>query len=161
MRLAHDVYAETNPAFCTFALTEFVKAYVSVNPAGPEMPTVYVSLPVALSGDLAAAFGGTNKNTGLLEWLERSPQVQVGLADRVNASLDIVTDAVRFGCFTEALALTHEARLQLGHAKLKKSAIGLLDDAAAQSVKRSERLGYWCAMAGSTRSVFDILGLTV
>jgi len=67
MKPAHDVFAETNPAFCAFALTEFVRAYVSVNPAGPEMPTIYLSLPVALSGDLAAAFGGTNKNTGLLE----------------------------------------------------------------------------------------------
>jgi len=55
---------------------------------------------VALSGDLADAFGGTNRNTGLLEWLERSPQVQVGLADRVNASMGIVTEAGAGDCRT-------------------------------------------------------------
>jgi hypothetical protein len=161
MKVAHDVYAETNPAFCTCVLREFVKSYVSVNSAGPEVPAVYLSLPVALSGDLAATFGGTNKNTGLLEWLGRSPQVQIGLADRLNASLNMVTDAVRFGCFTGTIALKPDARLQLGGAKFKKSAIGMLDDAAAQALKRSERLGYWFAMAGSTRNVFDIMGLAV
>lgn len=159
MRLAHDIYAETNPAFCTYVLVEFSRAYLSINLAGPELPTAYLALPVALSGDLAGAFAGTNKNTGLLEWLERSPQVQVGLAERVNASMEIVTDAVRFGCFAGALVVSHDARLQLGRKKVKKSAIGLLDDGAAQAIKRAERLGYWFATAGSTRNIFDIMGL--
>lgn len=161
MRLAHDIYAETNPAFCTYVLVDFVRAFLSVNPAGPELPIAYLALPVALSGDLAAAFGGTNKNTGLLEWLERSPQVQVGLAERVNASMEIVTDAVRFGCFAGVLAVTQDAHLQLGGKKVKRSAIGLLDDGAAHAIKRAERLGYWFAMGGSTRNIFDISGLTI
>ena len=71
MRVAHDMYGETNPAFRSTR--------------SPTSRTLTCQLPVALSGDLAAAFGGTNKNTGLLEWLERSPQVQVGLANRLNS----------------------------------------------------------------------------
>lgn len=161
MRLAHDVYAETNPAFCTYALVDFVKAYLSVNAAGPELPTAYLALPVALSGDLAEAFGGTNKNTGLLEWLERSPQVQVGLADRVNASMPIVTEAVRFAFFASVLSMGESVRLQVGKKNLKRSALSALDGGAAQAIKRAERLGYWFAMAGSTRNIFNIMGLTV
>ena len=162
MRVAHDVYAETNPAFCTYALANFTKAYLSINHTGPELPTAYLALPVALSSDLAAAFGGTNKNTGLLEWLERSPQVQVGLADRVNASMEIVTEAMRFSCFAGVLVMTEGARLQLGKKKLKSSAVSALGNVgSAQAIKRAERLGYWFAMAGSTRAVFDIMGLTV
>ena len=38
MRVAHDVYAETNPAFCAAALIEFTKAYLSAKREGPEMP---------------------------------------------------------------------------------------------------------------------------
>ncbi len=161
MRLTHDVYAETNPAFCTYALVDFTRAYLSINEAGPELPTAYLALPVALSSDLAAAFGGTNKNTGLLEWLERSPQVQIGLVERVNASMEIVTDAVRFGCFAGVLALAEGVRLRLGDKKLKKNAVSALNEGSAQAIKRAERLGYWFAMAGSTRTVFDSVGLAV
>jgi hypothetical protein len=146
MMLGHDIYAETNPAFCAYALVGFGKAYLSINEVGPELPTVYLALPVALSGDLAGAFGGTNKNTGLLEWLERRPQVQVGLAERVNASMQIVTDGLRFGCFAGVLSVAEGARLRLGDKKLK-SALNPLDSGPAQAIKRAERLGYWFAMA--------------
>lgn len=161
MKVAHDVYAETNPAFCAAALVEFTKAYVSNRPEGPETPVAYLALPIALSEELASAFDKTNKNTGLLEWLERSPQVQVGLAERVNASLGIVTDAIRFGCFTRVLALGEGARLRLGDQKLKPSAIAALGDEPGQAIRRAGRLGHWFATAGSTRSVFNMIGLTV
>src|SRR5689334_15373976 len=98
MNVAHDVFSETNPAFCSYALAAFTAAYQSFGNEGPEVPTAYLALPLALSGDLAGTFRGTNKNTGLLEWLERSPRVQVRLTARVNASMNIVTEAIRFGC---------------------------------------------------------------
>lgn len=161
MKIAHDVFAETNPAFCAAVVVEFTKGYMSNRPEGPETPLVYLALPVALSGELAGAFGGTNKNTGLLEWLERSPQVQIGLAERVNASLEIVSEAVRFGCFSRVLAIGEGARLRLGDRKLKESAFRTLGDEPKQTIKNAKRLGQWFATAGSTRSVFDAMGLTV
>jgi hypothetical protein len=161
MRLAHDLYAETNPAFCTYALAEFVKAYLSIDEAGPELPTAYLGLPLALSEDLAAAFDGTNKKTGLLEWLARTPQMSVGLADRVNASLDIVTDGLRFGCFLRVLTLSPGGRLGLGAQKAKPGPLGKIDDLSTGVVRRAGRLGAWFAMAGTTRNIFGTLGLTV
>jgi hypothetical protein len=161
MKVAHDVYAETNPAFCAAALVEFTKAYLSAKPEGPEMPVAYLALPVALSGELAGAFEGTNKNTGLLEWLERSPQVQIGLADRLNASLDIVSDSIRFGCFAGVLVMGQGSRLQLGGRKLKASATSALGEEPAQAIKRAGRLGHWFSPAGTTRTIFDLMGLTV
>jgi hypothetical protein len=161
MTIAHDIFSETNPAFCAYALVAFTKAYLSTNASGPEVPIVYLSLPVALSGDLGTAFLGTNKNTGLLEWMERSPQVQIGLAERVNGTIDIVTEAIRFGCFTRVLKFDEAARLGLGDKKIKASAAKGLGEEPAQVLKRAERLGYWFAAAGSTRTVFDIMGLTV
>jgi Family of unknown function (DUF6521) len=161
MKTAHDVYSETNPAFCTYALVSFVKTYTSVNAHGPEVPTVYLSLPVALSGELGSTFLSTNKNTGLLEWLGRNPQVQIGLAERVNACMEIVTESVRLGCFTGVLKIDEGARLLLGNRTLNQSAANALKDEPAQVLKRAERLGYWFAMSGSTRTVFDIMGLSV
>jgi hypothetical protein len=160
MTVAHDIFAETNPAFCAYALVSFTTAYVSVNTEGPEVPGVYVALPVALSGELKGTFERTNKNTGLLEWLERNPQVQVGLAARVNASMHIVSEAIRFGCFARMLMVNEVARLRLGDQKIKKSALKELGEEPTQAIKRAERLGYWFAAVRSTRTVFDMMGLT-
>jgi hypothetical protein len=161
MKVAHDIYAEVNPAYCTYALAAFTKTYMSVSSDGPELATVYLALPLALSGDLGGSFDGTNKNTGLLEWLERSPQVQIALAERMNASIDIVTEAVRFACFTQVLVLNERARLTLGSLKVQKRALISLGEEAAQPIKRAERLGYWFALVGSTRTVFDMIGLAL
>jgi len=161
VKVAYDVYAETNPAFCAAALVEFTKAYVSNRPEGPEMPVAYLALPVALSVELAGTFAKTNSKTGLLEWLERSPQIQLGLAERVNASLEIVTDAIRFGCYTRVLAIGEGARLRVGNMKLKQSTFAAVGDEPGQSIRRAARLGHWFSIAGSTRSVFNLIGLTV
>jgi hypothetical protein len=161
MTTAHDIYSETNPAFCTYALVSFVRTYTCVNARGPEVPMVYLSLPVALSGELGGTFLSTNKNTGLLEWLERNPQVQIGIAERVNACMEIVTEAIRLGCFTNVLKFDEGARLLLGDRKLNQSAAKALRDEPATVLKRAERLGYWFAMSGSTRTVFDMMGLSV
>ncbi len=161
MSIAHDVFSETNPAFCAYALAGFITAFGKVNDRGPELPVAYLALPVALSDDLRSAFDGTNKNTGLLEWLERSPQIQVGLVERMNGSLSVVTEALRFGCFSRVLVVDEEARLHLGERKIKKSVVNAVSEETAQSLKRAERLGYWFAAAGSTKSVFDMMGLTV
>jgi hypothetical protein len=161
MSVAHDIYSETNPAFCAHALVAFTTAFLSVNDKGPEVPVAYLALPIALAGDLGRAFDGTNKNTGLLEWLDRRPQVQIGLANLVNMSMDIVTETIRFSCFSRVLVVNPGARLGLGAEKVKKSAVAALSEAPARSIKRAERLGFWFASAGSTRTVFDMMGLTV
>lgn len=161
MSVAHDIFAETNPGFCTYVLVSFVTTFVTVNDNGPELPITYLALPIALSGDLRTSFDGTNKNTGLLEWLERSPQVQIGLAERVNNSLSIVTEAIRFGCFSHVLVVAEGARLRLGERRLKKSVVAALSEGVSQSLKRAERLGHWFATAGTTKTAFDMMGLTV
>lgn len=158
---AHDLYAETNPAFCTYALAEFLKAFVEVDETGAELPLAFIALPIALSGDLAGSFEGTNKRTGLLEWLERTPQMSVALGERLNASLEIVTMAVRYGCFTDVFVLGRDGRMRLGTKTVKATAIAKLDAISTGAIKRAGRLGTWFAMAGSTRNIFGILGLTV
>lgn len=161
MNPAHDVFSETNPAFGAFTLVAFTSAYASANDQGPELPITYIALPVALSGDLGSSFEGTNRKTGLLVWLERSPHVQIRLAERVNASMGVVTEAIRFGCFSGVLAVDKGARLRPGDQSIKKNAVRALSEGPAQSTRRAERLGYWFAEAGSTKTVFDMMGLTV
>lgn len=161
MTVAHDIFAETNPAFCAYALAGFTRTYLTLNDDGPEVPSCYVALPIALSGDLAVTFNGTNRRTGLLEWLNRSPQVQIKLAARVNASMSIVTEAIRFGCFSHILVMNEDGKIRLGPQSIKKSVLGELGDEPTRAIRHAERLGYWFAMAGSPRTPFNMMGLTV
>lgn len=159
MAIAHDIFAETNPAFCAALLTHFVDEYSSRSSVPPDITLCYAALPLALSGDLASTFDRTDRRTGLLEWLHRSPVVQIRLADRVNGSLDIVTEAIRFACFSHLLMVNTEGRLVLGASPLREDLTKQLSEETQNIFKNIDRLGCWFALAGTTRTVFDILGL--
>jgi hypothetical protein len=161
MILTHDVYSEMNPAYCTYVLGAFVSGFITVKPEGPELLTAYLSLPLALSGELEDSFEGTNKNTGLMEWLGRSPYIQIKLTSRLNGSFNIVTEAVRLACFSGALVLDSQSRLQLGSRRLKQSARQGLGVSSRNALRRADRLGHWFAAAGSSRTIFEAMGLTV
>lgn len=161
MKVASDVYAELNPAFCAAVVASFARAYSAVADHGPDLALAYVAVPLALSAQVGLTFSGTNKNTGLREWIERHPEVQVQIAPRINSAIPFVTEAVQFGCFCKAFELDDRAQLARASAPLKESALRRLSDDVGDAIKRAERLGYWCAGAGSPRAVFDILGLTV
>ena len=159
--IAHDLYAETNPAFGAYLLVSFVRGFLEANPAGPELPVAYVALPLAISGDLSTTFDHTNRNTGLHEWLERSPQIEMNLADRLNSLVGFATGAVRLGCFSHAVTLTDDARLLIGARTLKKDLATRTSSDLARSVRYADRLGYWFAKAGSTKTIYDMMGLTL
>jgi hypothetical protein len=159
--IAHDLYAETNPAFGAYLLVSFVRGFVEANPVGPELPVAYLALPLAISGDLCRTFDHTNRNTGLHEWLERSPQIEMNLAERLNSSVRFVAGAVRLGSFSHAITLTDDARLLVGPHSLKKNLASGGSSDLARCVRYAERLGYWFAKAGSTKTIYDIMGLTL
>jgi hypothetical protein len=59
------------------------------------------------------------------------------------------------------LKFDEAAHLRLGDKKIKAGITKGIGEESAQVLKRAERLGYWFAAAGSTRTVFNIMGLTV
>lgn len=158
--IAHDLYAETNPAWVGYVLAAFLRGFVEADSAGAELPMAYLGVPICLSGDLAATFDGSNKKTGLREWLERSPQLQLELADRLNGSMGLVTNAVRLACFSRIVRL-EDGRLLPGSATLKADLAKGLSLELSGPVKRADRLGFWLGACGSTKTAFDILGLSL
>lgn len=158
--IAHDIFAETNPAFCAHVLVAFTTAFQETWPSGPEAPLAYVALPLVISNELAQTFDGTNRNTGLAVWFDRNPGILIDLAIRVDASLGIVTEGLRFGCFSQVLRW-QGAHILRGPASMKKVTSARSGEAVAGAVKRAERMGYWLAAVGSQRAVFSMMGLTV
>ena len=161
MKISHDIYAEMNPAFCALLLGVFVESYINTANKFPDLPLIYVALPLLLSEEYIQQFEGTNKTTGLREWLSRNQNYDLDLSVRLNGCLNIVSEALQFGCFSGYLELKGNAQLSLGENILKKSKINKIDSELLKVVKCADRLGCWFAHAGSTKAVFDIMGLTV
>lgn len=160
MTTAHDVFAETNPAFCCVVLAQFCLAYQQTKPAErpPTAALVYLVLPIAVSEDLAPTFEGCNKDTGLAVWLNRNPKVPVDLSKKVNLTLEITTVAIRFGCMTGMLRLTGDGDVE---SSLRKFPASVMAGVASAALKRARLFGAWAAAMGSTRSVLEALGVSV
>ena len=158
MKFAHDIHAETNPAFCATIIAQFCEAYQKNRGSGPLVAAVYLVLPIVLSEDLASTFDKCVGSTGLLVWLDRSPRIRTGLANRVNATLSVSTEAIRFGCFTGMLRMESRGEIASSHRKLPAE---VSSGVAAEAIKRAKLLGSWFAAVGSTRAVMEGMGVSV
>ena len=156
MIVTHDIFAETNPAFCASVLANFCDAHFSVKGNLPSMIIAYAVLPVVLSNDLASTFLHCNKNTGLLMWLHRNPIVLTDLAKRINGTLSISTNAIRFGCIMNILKLDSDGFLSCAGYVAPKYKV---DNDTISSYKRARLLGNWFAKAGSSRTIVEALGV--
>lgn len=161
MKVAHDLYAEINPAFCAYLLATFTEAYWEERRSNPDIVLCFTALPIALSGDWEQTFNGTNRLTGLLEWVQRNPVVQIDLGERINASTEIVSEALQYGCFSKLLEIDGLGQVAMGPKKTNKSAIRRLSSLNLDAFKRARLLGHWMAMSGSPRTTLNMMGLTV
>jgi hypothetical protein len=160
MIIAHDLYAEANPAFGTFAILGFCRNYIETSQEHPLFILPYLALPIAFSDDLAHSFEETRATTGLLSWLNRYPSIRLNLGDRLDSSKEVVSSAIRFGISTRALALGMHGTIILGSRVPKLKAITALPEDSRKIIKRAERLGTWMGKAGSASSIYSVFGVT-
>lgn len=155
--LTYDMFAETNPAYCAYAVRAFAEGYVSRNAEGAELLLPYLMLPLALSGDLHHTFTGTNVRTGLLGWLEKNPVVQVGFRERIDDSTAICKAAITFACFARLIWVSEGARIL----PLKTPPPNAEAPPIVDAFRHARRLGEWFADCGSMRAVFSAFGVTL
>ncbi|WP_434056130.1 three component ABC system middle component [Roseibium sp.] len=157
--VAHDLYAETNPAFGTYAIVAFCREYQLASTRNPSIALLYLALPIAMSRDVERSFSETNAKTGLLAWLNRYPELRLNLGARLDASLDVVTASLRLGLMSNALELLEKGAIGLGSKPPIKAPITRLPTEPKKAIKRAERLGRWMGKAGSPGSVFSAFGV--
>jgi hypothetical protein len=156
---ARDVFAETNPAFCGAVLAQFCSAYQLTRPElSPPTALVYLVVPLAISEDLASTFDGCNRETGFTLWMNRNPKVTVDVAKKVNATLEITTAALRFGCIAGIFKLTPDGGFESTRKTLPRA---VTNGVAGAALKRARLLGIWMAGMGSPRAVIEALGVSV
>ncbi|ASP91652.1 three component ABC system middle component [Sinorhizobium meliloti] len=159
MTIAHDLFAESNPAFGTFTLVGFCRKYAAASGKAPALPLAYLALPIAMSHDLDKSFTETIATTGLLSWLNRYPDIRLELGARLTASREIVSAAVRFGLSSRALALGKDGTIGLGDGAPATAPVERLPEDPKRVIKRAERLGTWMGKAGSAGSIFSAFGV--
>lgn len=159
--IAVDIYAETNPAFCALTLGAFCESFQKCDKRGADFPLVYIALPICLSTELADSFQGTNKSTGFLTWLERSPKVLSGFPERVGGSLSVTTEAIRFGAVFRIIELTESSRIIYKSDGLKKKIKLEPENRAHDAIRRAGRFGHWLGEMKSTQVIFNMLGVSI
>ncbi|MCG9524928.1 DUF6521 family protein [Providencia rettgeri] len=156
MIVTHDIYAETNPAFCSLVISQFCNYYKLSVGKNPNIVLVYLILPLVLSNDLDQTFLKTNIKTGLLVWLDRNPSILINLDRRINSTLDISTEAIKFGCLTTILNLEDDGTISADISTLPR-----IKNNNAIMIKKSRQLGYWFSEMGSARATLEAMGLSL
>jgi len=98
-RISIDVFAETNPAFCSLIIFSFCKGYYNETKEGVPFPLVLLLLPIILSNDMSKSFEGTNIKTGFFKWIENNPVILLDFSKKVNGSIEFLKPAIEYGFF--------------------------------------------------------------
>ncbi len=154
-RTSIDIFAETNPAFCSLVIFHFCKGYFDETKSGVPFPLLILPLPVVLSNDLSRSFNGTNVKTGFFKWIENNPEILLDLTSRINESSEFLRPAIEFGVFRELYEVDSSGFLIPVQNSIKKSKKPELDSL----FKSAERMGKWIGQVNSTKTIYNHLGL--
>lgn len=161
MITAYDLYSETNPAFISFLLYRFVKSFNESDDRLPNFSLSFLVIPLAISERVEPSFAATNSATGFLAWVNRFPEIRVGLQRDVEFARDITVEGIRLAIASQLIAISDKGDLRIGPAKRPPENIkSKLPQRPKDAVARAERLGKWMANAGSPSLIFSALEVT-
>jgi hypothetical protein len=154
-----DTYAATNPAFCSVILYSFLEGFSTTNSTGIPFPLMLLPIPIVLTREIADSFEGTNVRTGLLTWATRSPEITIGLRERIQNTSDFSKQGLLFGSRFGLFSISDIGRVFLKPDCLKKNLPTTGRTYITEAIKLARRLGVWVGEAGSTETVFIALGV--
>jgi len=154
-RISIDIFAETNPAFCSLILFNFCKGYFNETGCGVSFPLLILPLPIILSNDLAKSFEGTNIKTGFFRWLESNPDILIDLSIRINEINIFFKPAIEFGIFKKVFYIDNSGLIL----PLDKSVKNIKNANLEYLFKSAQRLGSWLGQIDSTKTIYNHLGL--
>ena len=161
MTISYDLYAETNPAFVSFLLYRFVKSFSDGTSDAPHISLAYLAVPLAMSERLETSFASTSATTGLLAWLNRFPDIRVGLQRDLAHSKPVTAAGLRAALHSQLLNIKPDGTLGIGVAKKPpENAKGKLSSGPKYAVSRAERLGVWMSKVGGPALIFSALEVT-
>ena len=155
-----DVFAMTNPALCAVVLASFVGGYERGAGEWPKLPILFLPVPIVLSERIARTFKGTNRSTGLLEWLAREPHVAPIVGQRIQLAQDLSRRALLFGTRYGLLKLEEDG-VSISVARRVTRRLASREVASGTVLHRriAARLGTWVGEVRSPATVFHSFGV--
>lgn len=154
-----DTFAYTNPAFCALMLRGFVEHYMKADTKGVPLPLMLLPLPIALSGDLADTFDGTNSRTGLITWVGRHPEITLDLGRRIEALTPFSREALLFALSRRILDINDAGYVDIDEAGMKKALRFPASEPRGRVLSITRTLGRWVGEVRSTETVLACMGL--
>lgn len=145
-----------NPAFCGRILYGAVKKYNEISNRAFPFPLIYLVLPLVLHKNTRRLI---NSKTAMLVWVQKYPELFIGFAQRASDLVEITNEAVELLLQSGLLQLTNEAGLQVNKTIRAMSKTRFTDDEIKECVDKSEHVGKWFAVAGSTETIYISLGV--
>ena len=156
-----DIFADLNPAYCSAVIFSFCEGFQSESDGDVDFPLILLPLPIVLSNNLKSSFDHTNINTGFFSWIDRNPQILLGLAERVEGILELTKDAIEYGVTYSVLDITDEGKCCHHTMGLKKKFNFNSSSIVKQSLTNGKRLGQWMGQINSPATIFNHLGLEI
>ena len=145
-----------NPAFCSRTLYGAIKKYNEVSNRAFPFPLIYLVLPLVLHKSTRKLI---NVKTTMLVWVQKYPELFIGFAQRASDLVEITNEAVELLLQSELVQLTNEAGLQVNRTIKAMSKTKFVDDEIKECINKSEHVGKWFAVAGSTETIYISLGV--
>lgn len=145
-----------NPAFCSRILYGAVKKYNEISNRAFPFPLIYLVLPLVLHKSTRELING---KTAMLVWVQKHPELFIGFAQRTSDLVEITNEAVELLLQSELIQLTNEAGLQVNRTIKAMSKTKFVDDEIKECISKSEHVGKWFAIVGSTETIYISLGV--
>jgi hypothetical protein len=152
-----DIFAETNPAFCSIVLFNFLSGYKRETNDGAPFPLLIFPLPILLSGDTSKTFEGTNRMTGFYRWLENNNEIILNLPERIEESFEYLKPAIEFGFSKELFSLSDNGLIGPIEQNIKNK----YSHAIIDQLKYAARMGSWFGQINSIKTIYNCLGVAI
>ncbi len=151
-----------NPAFVGVLLRKAVEGYVEEADNGLPFELAFLILPLCLHPETVSRLPARAASTPLHTWLlrEENRDVLVSFGKRVSALVPFTREALVFAGQRGVIVFDDAGRLRAGDAPLRGiTTYPNTSDDIKQAVRRAEFVGRWFALAGTTATIFSLLGV--
>jgi hypothetical protein len=151
-----------NPAFVGVLLRKAVDGYTAEAEMGLPFELAFLVVPLCLHPATVSRLPARAASTPLHTWLQREENrdVLVSFGDRVSALVPFTREAIVFAGQRGVITFDDTGRLQAGDGPLRGiSTYPNTSDDIKQAVRRAEFVGRWFALAGTTTTIFSLLGV--
>lgn len=156
-KVSIDIFAETNPAFCTLIIYKFCQGYYAETNQGVPFPLLILPLPIILSGDLLESFEHTRTNTGFFKWINNNPEIILDISTRINDTSEFLNPAIKFGIYKKIFSIDDLGLLIPNAENVNNKKTPDLE----HLFKYSERFGKWIGQVNSIKTIYNHLGIAI